>query len=200
MRTATVRTLCSGLVRGLVLCGLVVSLGGCARGPEKTPFDYFPNMRYSVPYDAFAPNPVFRDGKTLQRPAAGTIARGWMPFPYGPGAEEADRAGRELENPVLLTPRALGRGRHLYETFCAVCHGASGQGDGPLIPKFPPPPAYDSDALRELPAGRLFHAVTWGTALMPGYRVQIAPRDRWHLIHYVQTLQRGEGALQGAVR
>ena len=39
-------------------------------------FEYMPDMAHSVPYDAYAPNPVTRDGKTLQAPVPGTVPRG----------------------------------------------------------------------------------------------------------------------------
>ena len=68
--------------------------------PSKKNVEVLPGMVDSVPYDAYAPNPVFADGKTLQQPPAGTIPRGRRPLHYGTGEEEAVRAGRELTNPL----------------------------------------------------------------------------------------------------
>lgn len=178
-------------VAAVLLLALLGS--GCFLSSEKPAWDYLPDMRYSVPYDSFAPNPVFHDHKTLQRPAPGTIPRGFLPFPYGPGPEEAERAGRELANPWPATPEVLARGEHLYRTFCRVCHGETGAGDGPLVPKIAPPPAYDSEGVRNHPPGRLFHIMTWGTGRMPSYRAQISQDDRWRLVHWVQKLQRRQG-------
>jgi len=147
------------------------------------------DMAHSVPYDAFQPNPVTRDGKTLQRPVQGTIPRGTHPFHFAATPEEAIRAGRELHDPFPPTPAVLERGKAVYTTFCRVCHGDRGQGDGPIIPKFPNPPAYNSDRVRTLPEGQIFHTVTYGTSLMPSYAAQISVDDRWKAIRYVQTLQ-----------
>ena len=36
-------------------------------------FEYFPNMAHSARYNAFAANPNFSDGKTLQPPPPGSI-------------------------------------------------------------------------------------------------------------------------------
>lgn len=36
---------------------------------------------------------------------------------------------------------AMARGRQLYRTHCATCHGASGQGDGPMVQYLRVPPA-----------------------------------------------------------
>ncbi len=175
----------------LVLLSAALLAAGCFWSSEQPSWEYLPDMRYSVPYDSFAANPVFGDGKTLRRPAPGTIPRGFLPFPYGP--DEAERAGRELENPWPATPEVLARGEHLYRTFCRVCHGETGAGDGPLVPEIAPPPAYTSTGVRDYPPGRIFHVVTRGTGRMPSYRVQISRDDRWKLVHWVARLQRGEG-------
>ncbi len=71
------------------------------------------------------------------RPVAGTIPRGSHPFHYGPGEDEAVRAGRELENPYHASPQTLEEGKALFQTYCAVCHGTQGKGDGPISGKIP---------------------------------------------------------------
>jgi mono/diheme cytochrome c family protein len=151
---------------------------------------YFHDMAHSTPYDAFQPNPVTRDGKTLQRPVPGTVPVGHLPFRYAATPEEAVRAGRELTDPFPATAATLARGQAVYQTFCWVCHGSTGQGDGPIIPRFPNPPAYNSERVRAFPEGQIFHVITRGTAIMPSYAAQISPEDRWKVVRYVETLQR----------
>jgi mono/diheme cytochrome c family protein len=163
---------------------------GCAAEHERPGYEYMPDMARSPAYGSFAPNPVTRDGKTLQAPVAGTIARGFLPFRYGATPEEAGRAGVELTNPVAPTAATLAEGRRLYETFCLVCHGERGRGDGPLVPKIPNPPSYTSQRVREMPAGRLFHVITRGSGRMAPYASQVPAEDRWKIVHYVQSLQR----------
>jgi len=173
-----------------------VALGAAACGPSASSpgYEFMPNMAHSVPFDAFAPNPVTRDGLTLQRPVPGTVPRGHLPFRYAATPEDAERAGRELVDPFPTTPEILARGQTVYQTFCWVCHGTTGQGDGPLIPKFPNPPSYTSERVRTLPEGRIFHVITLGSGLMPSYAAQIRVADRWKVIRYVQRLQRGQEA------
>jgi mono/diheme cytochrome c family protein len=154
-------------------------------------FEYMPDMSYSVPYNTFAPNPVTRDGKTLQPPVAGTIPRGVEPFRYGPTPEEARRAGRELRNPIAPTAEALADGQALYETFCLVCHGERGQGDGPLVPKIPNPPAYTSQRVRDMAPGQIFHVISRGSGRMPSYAAQIPYEQRWRVVLYVNALRDG---------
>ena len=112
----------------------------CTRGPKDTGYEFMPNMVYSVAYEAYSENPVTKDGKTMLMPPKNSISRGNMPFHYEKGEKEAIRAGKELRNPYQTTKESLVRGKHLYDNYCLVCHGARGKGDGPLIPKFPSPP------------------------------------------------------------
>ena len=78
-------------------------------GTGRRGFEYMPDMAHSLPYNSFAPNPVTRDGKTLQAPVAGTIPRGFQPLRYRATPEEALRAGRELHNPVPPAPKRWSR-------------------------------------------------------------------------------------------
>ena len=172
----------------LVLSGLA----GCrnAASPGRT---YMPDMAEPVSYDAYAPNPVTRNHQTLQQPVAGTIPRGFQPLHFQATADDAERAGRELADPLAATPENLARGERIYQTFCRVCHGDRGHADGPIIPKFPAPPDYGSDRLLAMRDGQIFHTVSVGTSLMPSYAGQIVPQDRWRAVLYVRRLQSAAG-------
>jgi mono/diheme cytochrome c family protein len=146
-------------------------------------------MQYSPAYLSQTSNPVLPNGMTSQPPVAGTIPRGWMPFHYGPGAEENARAGRELKNPFQTSEENLARGQYIYQNYCAACHGATGGGDGPIIPKYPNPPSYKTDQSKSLADGAMFHVITLGRKDMPAHSSQVAAEDRWKVILYIRKLQ-----------
>ena len=173
---------------GVLLC-LAVWQSGCRGDARVRAYEYMPDMARSVPYDSFAANPVTRNGQTLQTPPPGTIARGFLPLGYQATAADAVRAGQELRSPIAATDETRHEGRRLFETFCAVCHGVNGDGDGPLVPKIPNPPAYSSTAVRMLPAGHLFHVITYGSGRMPSYASQLTREERWKIVAHVQELQ-----------
>lgn len=171
-----------------------LGLLGCRGGENRPGWVVLPGMVESVPYDAYDPNAAFRSGQTLQAPPEGTVPLGFAAFPYGPGPEEAARAGRELTNPLAPTEADLARGKKVFETVCAVCHGPGGAGDGPIIGRFPNPPSLLAQRAREMPDGRVFHVITRGQGIMPPHALQVVPRDRWRLVLHLRALQGGAPA------
>ncbi|MBZ5522528.1 MAG: cytochrome c [Acidobacteriia bacterium] len=163
---------------------------GCASSEQRA-YEYMPDMARDPAYKAFAPNPVTRDGLTLQRPVAGTIPRGYQPFYYGLGDPEAVRAGVELRNPYTANQKTLEEGKSLFQTYCLVCHGAQGKGDGPISSKIPPPPSYLSERLMQFPSGRIFYVISRGTGKMPAYAAQLSADERWKIVTYVHTSLQG---------
>jgi mono/diheme cytochrome c family protein len=153
--------------------------------------EFFPDMAHAPRYAAFEPNPVFSDGKTLQAPPAGSIARGWLPLHYAATPADAERAGAELENPFPAGDgQALARGEQVFTTFCVPCHGAGARGDGPVAARGVPPPAsLVAGRAPTLTDGHLFHILTYGQNNMASYASQIAREDRWRVILYVRSLQ-----------
>lgn len=178
------RRLALGLLLLVALC-----LAGCRGGENRPGYVVLPGMVASVPYDAYDPNPALPSGKTLQSPPEGTVPLGFAPFPYGPGPEEAARAGRELVNPLAPTEADLLRGKQVFETVCSVCHGPKGEGDGPIIGRFPNPPSLLAQRAKELPDGRVFHVITRGQGIMPSHALQVVPRDRWRVVLHLRALQ-----------
>jgi mono/diheme cytochrome c family protein len=179
------------LVLGAALIACILLIYQGRRDLSQPNVQYMPDMAISLAYESFAPNPIFPDGKTLQRPPAGTVARGQLPLRYEAGKAEAERAGRELRSPLdLFDPdiQRLGAGR--FGTFCQPCHGAGGKGDGPIAQRgFPPPPSLLAAQARDIVDGRMFHILTFGQGNMPGHASQISRVDRWRIIAHVRKLQ-----------
>jgi len=182
----------------VVLAAMASALAGCGASSQQRAFEYMPDMARGPAYKAFAPNSVTRDGLTLQRPVSGTIPRGYHPFHYGSGEGEAARAGRELQNPYRATAQTLEEGKALYQTYCMVCHGEQGRGDGPISGKIPPPPSYVSDRLMQFPPGRIFHVISMGANKMPSYAAQLSVDERWKVVTYVHTSLQGFGSRSSA--
>ena len=173
----------------LVLLLVLLAAVSCSRSSKEKGYEIFPDMVHPVPYEAFSESKIHSDGKSMQLPPAGSIARGRMPFAYGSSKEEALRAGRELTNPYKETTTTLARGKEVYDQYCLVCHGVEGQGDGPIIPKFPNPPSLTGKRIKAYKDGRLLHIIVKGSGDMPSHAEQIDRDDRWFLVQYVRYIQ-----------
>jgi len=146
-------------------------------------------MAVSPAYRSQTANPVLPKGITMQLPPPGTLARDEHAFHYSNTDADRKRAGRELVNPFPPTHENIERGRLVYEAFCLVCHGISGEGDGPVVPKFPNPPNFHSIESKALSDGEMFHVITLGRNRMAGYASQLQWDDRWQVIHYIRVLR-----------
>jgi len=86
-------------------------------------------------------------------------------------------------------PTTAVAGQDLFREYCAVCHGTGGAGDGPIVPKYPNPPAYQVEKSKALPDGNMFHVITFGRNNMPSHAAQVSTEDRWKVILYIRKLQ-----------
>jgi mono/diheme cytochrome c family protein len=177
----------------LLLAVVVLGVASWILSPDLTKpnFEFLPQMAHSPRYNAFAPNPNFADGTTLQHPEPGTIARGSKPLHYAATPQDALRAGEELKSPLdLSNVRARERGAFVFSNFCAVCHGAGGAGNGPVAQRgYPPPPSLLAEHALKMKDGQLFHVLTYGQNNMPSYASQLSREDRWNAILYIRTMQ-----------
>jgi hypothetical protein len=140
---------------------------------------------------------IFKDGIGMRPPVEGTVARGFMPYPFKGKPEEA---GKYLINPLLSTKEILEQGRSKYLTFCSPCHGNFARGDSRLQGQFPNPPTLHTDKVRNWPDGRIYHVITEGQNAMPSYAPQISSEDRWAIINYLRVLQRAQNVKESDLK
>jgi mono/diheme cytochrome c family protein len=107
------------------------------------------------------------------------------------GTQAAAGDANDVEDfPFPVTAQVMQRGQERYQIFCAMCHGATGDGDGMIVRRgFRQPPSYHQDSLREARVGHFFRVITEGYGAMPSYRSQVPVQDRWAIIAYVRALQ-----------
>lgn len=190
------------IFRYILPAAAIVAVASCNDDPKSPGYEYMPDMYNAVVYEANSANPNFKDSITEQEPVEGTIARGndiytaldRMPYPFE-NTPEGYEASASLKNPLEKTDANMAEGKRLYENYCTHCHGATGMGDGLVVQhNGPKPPAYSSDALKNLPEGKAFHTTQWGKNMMGSHASQLTATQRWKIIMYVQTLQNPAGA------
>jgi mono/diheme cytochrome c family protein len=93
------------------------------------------------------------------------------------------------KNPVAPTQESIAAGQRIYSKTCALCHGKSGDADGPAVIELNIHPAKLSDPkLTTESDGALFWKITTGKKPMPAYGKRLSETERWHLVNYVRTL------------
>jgi len=178
--------------RAAFLLLFAVILISCDRNRNNPGWDYFPDMFYSTAYETFTKNPNFKDGMTMRVPVPGTVPRDFTPFNYTIDPESRILAGTELINPESPTAEALSRGKIVYSTFCAGCHGDKGAGDGSLFTGglYPLKPRnLTANTVSNLKDGEIFHSITLGFGSMGAHGSQIRTEDRWKVVLYIRELQ-----------
>ncbi|HEY8442618.1 MAG TPA: cytochrome c [Xanthobacteraceae bacterium] len=151
---------------------LAVALAACGQ-----------NMIDQPKYNEYKPAPLFRDGRVLQIPPAGTVAR-----------DDADRHKAAAEKPHL-DAALLARGQEQFDIYCAPCHARTGAGNGMIVQRgMPGPPSYHIDRLRMADDQRFFDVITNGHGVMYSYAQRVTPRDRWAIVAYIRALQLSQNA------
>ena len=148
---------------------------------------------------------------TNRQPVSGTVSQGWVansaystvkaPYPYKNDSAGYEDAGKFFRNPFNASPEIVAQGKEKYEKYCIQCHGSAGNGDGSVVEigNFPPPPAYSSAQLKNLPEGKMYHTLQYGKGMMGSHASQLTAEERWKILRYVQTLQNPGGSVATAV-
>ena len=98
-------------------------------------------------------------------------------------------ASASKKNPIASTQASIAAGQKIYSKTCVMCHGKSGDADGPAVIELNIHPAKLSNPqLDTEPDGSLFWKITTGKKPMPTYGKRISETDRWNLVNYIRTL------------
>jgi mono/diheme cytochrome c family protein len=124
---------------------------------------------------------------------------------YSAGQAQADSmSGKWLspapsaarKNPFAPTQESIAAGQKIYSKTCAMCHGKTGDADGPAVIELNIHPAKLSDPKMGMESdGSLFWKITTGKKPMPAFGKRISETDRWHLVNYIRTLPKREAAI-----
>ena len=94
-----------------------------------------------------------------------------------------------------VTRDLLRRGEERFNIYCAVCHGATGSGDGMIVQRgFPQPSSFHDDRLRQAPVGHFVDVISRGYGVMYSYASRVRPDERWAIAAYIRALQLSQHA------
>jgi mono/diheme cytochrome c family protein len=181
-----------------------VAIISCGGGPRRDPGRiYMPDMAYSRAYETYAQhdsaiffnnlnNPSSWGHKIFynSQPVNGTIKRGELErFTVVNDSNGLLIQSALVKNPLpaLSKPDSIEAGR-LFNIYCAVCHGAKAESNGPVAAKIggvksiiASSPSYSD--------GRLFYVMTYGQGNMGSYASQLDRKQRWMIVQYIRSLE-----------
>ena len=96
----------------------------------------------------------------------------------------------ERKNAMKFTTTSVERGKKIYVTQCAMCHGEKGDGKGEAVEemKLNPPDFTKPEVLDKLTDGELFAIIGVGSEAMPGQGKRMTDTHKWNLVNYLRSL------------
>ena len=166
-----------------------VAVMGCSRGTY--PVDFFPEMHYNQSYK-------------IQEPPSLSAPAGSVPV-TGRELDYTMSQAKELVNPAPETASTISQGDVLYQVNCAVCHGVTAAGDGPLVPRLDdteyggrPPALTNAGPIANKSDGEVYQVISKGFGgayglppdrfFMPAWEKLLTPAERWAIIRYLRSL------------
>jgi mono/diheme cytochrome c family protein len=97
---------------------------------------------------------------------------------------------REPGASIPVIPREVASaGDTLYQYYCNVCHGPTGNADG-TVSRHLAAPSLLTPRARAYSDGYIYSIIRYGRGVMPRYGDKIpAPADRWAIVSHVRRLQ-----------
>jgi len=108
------------------------------------------------------------------------------------GEHEVPDGAAAVPNPFADDTGSPASGAMLYAANCAVCHGETGEGDGPAAAGLVMAPSdLHEGHVQGLSDGALFYIISHGKAEtpMPAWENILEENDRWHVVNFLRTFQ-----------
>ncbi len=177
-------------IKIITVVSLIATLVSCTGEKRERQIQYMgdTDMYDAVPYEAYSKVKILPNEMEAQRPVAGTVARGKIPYDY-PNSEVGYQLAKDsLHSPLQLTKANLDKGKYLFDMYCAICHGTKGDGQGTLVKreKFLGVPNYKD---REITEGSIYHVIMFGRNMMGSHASQLEAKERWQVVQYVEHLR-----------
>jgi mono/diheme cytochrome c family protein len=132
-----------------------------------------------------------------------------MPLPEGVVsrdhyAQNGDRTTAEgvaMANPLEpANAPTIAQGQHMFEVYCATCHGVEGKGGAEVVRNdpslgvsrypIPPPMLSGAGAISTMRSdGYIYLTIRNGGALMPAYGQAMDATETWAIVSYIRTLE-----------
>lgn len=184
------------MTRKFLLAALLLGLGGCNYWYNTVPspddlmnrIPWFDQMILSKAVEPYSRADVPRYTPAGTVPFGGGEADWRLGDPHTLTYGFDTLVAKKLVRPSLARRPDSRGGEELFDTYCAVCHGFQGAGDGPVREILPP--SLLTAQVRAYNDGYIYSMIRYGRGRMPQYGDKIVrPDERWAVVDYVRSLQ-----------
>lgn len=169
------------MFRIATIAAAVVVLSACA--DTRRQYHYFDDMHYSPAGDTGKIDKYGQRQYDMHAPENTVSVNGVTTYPYKKDVD-TDLATKELKAPASVD---LKRGEKQYQIYCAPCHGAQGNADGPVAKKFAGVRKLANERADTFAISKIYHIATVGQGAMAGYAPQVQEQDRWNIAAYIKS-------------
>lgn len=203
---------------------------------DRTRIHIFQDMDNQPRYKAQASVAGFGDMRAMRPRIEGTVARGelqdsdhlyrgfktnadGLPIDAGGNLVDTKNDADHLKKiqwfdsypeEVAVDKAFVKRGQEMFNVYCAVCHGLSGDGNGLVhqfitqkknyalgageqySPNWPQPQNLQLPLVRDQAVGQLYNTIVNGKGNMRGYKAQVDVEDRWAIVAYIKALHESQ--------
>jgi mono/diheme cytochrome c family protein len=134
---------------------------------------------------------VFRaqEQKPEEKPALAAAASGQAAAEPVHVAKITDE-DKARKNPARFNTVSVERGKKIFVTQCAMCHGETGDGKGEVVAEMNinPPDFTKPETLKDRTDGELFAIIGAGSDAMPGQGTRMTDTHKWNIVNFLRTL------------
>lgn len=104
---------------------------------------------------------------------------------------KAPDSANNLQNPFAGNSAAAKKGKNLFNTYCTICHGAKGKGNGPQAASLNiKPKNLTSKEVMKESDGALYWKISTGNPPMIAWKYTLSEKQRWQLVDYIRQLEK----------
>lgn len=193
MKKNTVR---SSLRIGISLVAAVVLLAACGGGStEPTTAPGGDEAQADEHQEAEESEDEHAEGEEPEDEHAEDEGETHPPEEHVIGQHDVPEEAAAVSNPIDPTDENIQKGADLYAANCALCHGETGDGDGPAAEGLDPPPSnLHVEHVQENTDGALFYIISHGKSdtPMPAWENILNVEERWQMVNFMRTFEETE--------
>jgi len=98
-------------------------------------------------------------------------------------------------NPTSADEASITRGAELFAMHCQMCHGVTGEGNGPIAPFLVnfKPANLTTEVAQSKSDGSIFLTISNGVdGRMPALNENLTASERWDVVNFIRTLKKSE--------